>query len=62
MVAGGRHDPAAGVGWQAIARPLAQGDGEGHLHRVLGEVEVTEDADEDRYRAAPLLAEQGLDC
>ena len=32
---------------------------EGVLHRVLGELEVTEDADQDRDRAAPFLPEAG---
>src|SRR4029450_5131184 len=30
-------------------------------HRVLGELEVTEDADEDRDGTSPLLAEDGAD-
>ena len=43
------------VGRQAVARPLAQGDGERLLHRVLGDVDVTEDADQSRYGSAGLL-------
>jgi hypothetical protein len=42
----GGGDPAAGVGRQAVARPLAQGYGERLLHRIFGDVDVTEGADQ----------------
>src|SRR2546422_9662835 len=60
-VAGGRRDPGAGVGRQAGTRPLAQGDGERVLHRILGEVDVAEDADQGSDRSAGLLAEDPAD-
>ena len=60
-VAGGRGDPAARVGRQAVARPLAQGDGERLLHRVLGDVDVTEGADQGSHRPAGFLAEDPAD-
>jgi len=60
-VAGSRRDPAARVGRQADARPLAQGDGERLLHRILGEVDVTEDADQGGDGSARLLAEDPRD-
>ena len=60
-VAGGRRDPAARVGRQAVARPLAQGDGERLLHRILGDVDVAEDADQGGHRSAGLLAEDPAD-
>src|SRR5688572_9201021 len=60
-VAGGRRDPAARVGRQAVARPLAEGDGERLLHRILGDLDVTEDADQGSHRSAGLLAEDPAD-
>ena len=51
-----RHDPRAGIGRSSLPRPSLGGPNEGVLHRVLGEVEVTEDAAEDRDRARPLVA------
>ena len=41
--------------------PALEGCREGVLNRVLGELEVAEDADEDRDRTSPLLAEDGPD-
>ena len=52
---------AALVARRAVAGPLLERGREGVLHRVLGELEVAEDADQDRDRAAPFLPEQGLD-
>jgi hypothetical protein len=61
MVAGGRGDPAARIGRHAIARPLSQGDGEGLLDRVLGDVDVAEGTDQGGQRPARLLAEDPAD-
>jgi hypothetical protein len=61
MVAGGGGDPATRVGRHAIARPPAQGDGEGLLHRILGQVDVAEDADQGGQRSAGLLTEDPAD-
>lgn len=44
-VAGGRRDPTARVGRQAVDRPLAQGERERLLHCILGNIYLTEDAD-----------------
>ena len=52
----GRHDPRAGIAGNSLARPPLGSSHEGVLHRVLGEVEVTEDAAEDRDRAGALVA------
>jgi len=38
-------------------RPALERGGEGILHRVLGELEVAEDAGEDGHRMAPFLPE-----
>ena len=56
-VAGRRHQPAAGIRRDAVARPALGGDGEGLLNGFLGEVEVAEEADQGGQHAAPLLAE-----
>ena len=55
-VAGRRDDPGAGIARRSVARPALGRADEGVLHRVLGEVEVTEDAAEDRDRARTLVA------
>ncbi len=55
-VAGRRHDPGAGIARRSVPRPALGRPDEGVLHRVLGEVEVTEDAAEDRDRAGALVA------
>src|SRR3954447_9073156 len=55
-VPGSRHDPRAGIARGSVARPALRRADEGVLHRVLGEVEVTENAAEDRDRAGPLVA------
>ena len=60
-VARGRRDPAAGVGWQPVGRPLAQGNGECFLHCILGDVDVAEDTDQGSHRSAGLLAEDPAD-
>jgi hypothetical protein len=58
---GGRRDPAARVRRRAAGRPLAHGDGERLLHRVLGDVDVAEDSNQGGYRSAGLLAEDPPD-
>src|SRR5207249_6872741 len=60
-IAGGGRDPATRVGWEAVACPRAQGDGERLLDCVLGEVDVAEGADQGGYRSAGLLAEDLAD-
>ena len=57
----GRDDPGAGRARHAVARPALESGRERVLHRVLGELEVTEDAREDRDGTAPLLSEDPLD-
>ena len=57
-VARGRDDPGARVARHAVARPALERDREGVLHRVLGELEVAEDAGEDGDCTAPLLADR----
>ena len=42
----GRHQPRSGVGGDPVARPLFQRGPEGLVQRLLGEVEVTDQADE----------------
>jgi hypothetical protein len=51
-----RDDPSAGIGGNAVAGPSLRRPDEGVLNRVLGEIEVTEDAAEDRDRAGALVA------
>src|SRR4051812_21963542 len=60
-VARGRHDPPGGIRRDAAGRPLVERDHVRVLQRVLGELEVAEDADQGREDAAVLLAEDGLD-
>src|SRR3954447_13493171 len=54
-------DPARRAGRQPALGPASDGLGEGVLHRVLGDVEVAEDAGENRDRATILGAERTLD-
>ena len=61
-VAGRGDDPGARVPRQAVARPALECRGERVLHRVLGELEVSEDACEDRDGMTPLLPEDALDA
>ena len=44
---------------RALLRPSLQGDGEGLLQHVLGEVEVPQQANQRGEGARALLAEQG---
>jgi hypothetical protein len=54
-------DPRAGVAGRAVARPALDRGRKGVLYRILGELEVAEDTDEDRDCTPPLLAEDGVD-
>ena len=56
------HYPRARIRGDAVTRPSLGGSDEGVLHRVLGEVEVTEDAAEDRDRTRPLVAVRPLEA
>jgi hypothetical protein len=53
--------PGAGVVRDAVARPALERDDEGFLDRLLGGVEVTQDADQARDRPSRLVAEQAVD-
>jgi hypothetical protein len=57
VVARRRHQPCARVAGDAVAQPPVGGDGKRLLRGFLGEVEVAEEADQDRQDAAPFLAE-----
>ena len=50
-------EPGARIGRRALARPPFRGDRERLLGGVLGEIEVTEEADQVRNHATPLVAE-----
>ena len=56
-VAGRDGEPGARVGRRALARPSLGGDGERLLGGLLGEVEVTEEADQRGEDPPPLVAE-----
>jgi hypothetical protein len=60
-VASGGDDPRTGIARGPVARPALERGRERVLYRILGELEVAEDADQDRDCAAPLLAEEGFD-
>ncbi len=60
-VAGRGDDPAGRAGRQAGLRPAADRGGEGVLDRVLGGLDVAEDADQDSDGPAVLRAEDLLD-
>ena len=60
-VASSGRDPGARVVGHTMTRPALEGDDERLLDRLLGEVEVAEDADERRDRPARFLAEQAVD-
>ena len=61
LVAGRGDDPAARVGRYAGGRPALGRDGEGLLDRLLGEVDVAEEADQGGHRASRALPEGALD-
>ena len=54
-------DPAGGRRGQSVLRPPPRGHGEGVLDRLLGDVEVAEDAVQDGDGTAVLLTEDPLD-
>jgi hypothetical protein len=60
-VPGGGDDPAGRARWRPGRRPAPHGLGEGVLDRLLGQVDVADDADQDGDRAAVLAAEHRLD-
>ena len=60
-VPGRGRDPRSRVRGHTALRPDLEGRDEGVLHRLLGEVEVAEDADERRDRPSGFLAEQAVD-
>ena len=60
-VARRRDDPRAWIARGAVPRPTFERGRERVLNRVLRELEVTEDADEDRNGTSPLLAEDRVD-
>ena len=51
------HEPRAWVGGRTVAWPALGGDREGFLGGFLGEIEVTEEADQAGEDTAPLVAE-----
>jgi hypothetical protein len=61
LVARRRRYPGARVVRDAAPWPDLERDEEGVLYRLLGEVEVAEDADERRDRPSRLLSEQAVD-
>jgi len=61
LVAGGGDDPGPGPVGDARARPTLDGDQEGLLDRLLGQVEVAEDTDEGGHGLPGLLPEHPLD-
>jgi hypothetical protein len=61
LVAGGGDDPGPGPVGDARGRPALDGDQKGLLDRVLGEIEVAEDADEGGHGLPGLLPEHPLD-
>jgi hypothetical protein len=56
-----RRDPTTRVGWEAIAGPHLERHREGLLNRVLGEIDVAEDADQGGYGATELGTEDRTD-
>jgi hypothetical protein len=60
-VARGGDDPGRGVVGQAVARPALQRGQERVLDRLLGAVQITEDAGEDGDRPSRLAPEQAVD-
>jgi hypothetical protein len=60
-IPGGRRDPCTRICRDAAVGPDLECGDERVLDRLLGEVEVAEDADERRDRPSLLLAEQAVD-
>jgi hypothetical protein len=61
LVPGDPGDPRTGVGRYAVPRPALEGDDERFLDRLLGVVEVAENANEGRDRPSRLVPEQTVD-
>src|SRR5437588_6059116 len=60
-IAGSGDDPASRAGWRPARRPALDGRGEGVLDRLLGDVDVAEDTDQDRHGSPVLLPKYPLD-
>src|ERR1039458_2973619 len=61
LVACSGGDPAAGIRRDPSLRPLLGGDREGIRHRVLGKVDVAEDADQRGGAAAGFASEYSVE-
>ena len=61
LEAAGRDEPGARIGGHAVARPLLERGGEGVVQRLLGEVEVAEQADQGGEDAARVGAVDRVD-
>ena len=60
LEASGRHQPRARIGGNAVPRPLLERRPERLVHRFLGAVEVTEEADQRRQHAPGLGEIDGI--
>jgi hypothetical protein len=60
-VAGDAGDPGTGVGGDAVPGPALQRGHEGLLHRLFGELEIADHADQRRDRPSRLLPEGAVD-
>ena len=60
-VAGGRHQPRAGVGGNAVPGPALGRCQKRFLTGILGEVEIAEEADQGSQHASPLVTEDLVD-
>ncbi len=56
-IAGGRDDPPGGARRQPGLRPPLDGDREGFLDRLFGDVDIAEDADQAGHRTTGLGTE-----
>jgi hypothetical protein len=61
LVSGDAGDPCARVRRYAVSRPALEGDDERLLDRLLGRVEVTQNANEGGDRPSRLVPEQTVD-
>jgi hypothetical protein len=61
LEATGRHQPPIGIGGHALTRPSLDGGGERLVHRLLGEIEIAEKADERGKDAAGVVSIEALD-
>ena len=61
-VAGDRDDPRGRIAGQPVARPAFERGRERVLDRLLGDVPVTERANQRRDRSPEVLAKEPLDC